>query len=100
MISLLMSCHVAIISSKEPLKRGGDFMNSICIYRRVRGSYIYTGGEEYTKNLMEKYNNKKINIYLIPLSNSWWISNTEFEKVKLMMSMSLSFREKICQLKL
>jgi hypothetical protein len=49
---------------------------------------------------MEKYNNRKINIYLIPLSNSWWISNTEFEKVKLMMSVSLSFREKIYQLKL
>jgi hypothetical protein len=41
MISLLMSCHVAIISSKEPLKRGGDFMNSTCIYRRVMSLYIY-----------------------------------------------------------
>jgi hypothetical protein len=40
------------------------------------------------------------NTYLIPRSNSWWINNTEFEEVKLMMSTSLNLREEICQLEL
>jgi hypothetical protein len=39
------------------------------------------------------------NIYL-PSSNSWWINNTEFEEVKLMIDTSLSIHEEICQLKL
>jgi hypothetical protein len=60
------------------------------MYRRER---IY-------KEPLEKYNNRKANIYLISPSNSWWINNTEFGEVKLMMSVSLSLREKICQLKL
>jgi hypothetical protein len=60
------------------------------MYRRER---IY-------KEPLEKYNNRNANIYLIPPSNSWWINNTEFGEVKLMMSVSLSLREKICQLKL
>jgi hypothetical protein len=60
------------------------------MYRRRR---IY-------KEPLEKYNNRKTNTYLIPLSNSWWINNTEFREVKLMMSASLSLREKIYQLKL
>jgi hypothetical protein len=44
-------------------------MNITYIHLRVRGSYIYTctGGREYTKNPMEKYNNRKTNTYLIPL---------------------------------
>jgi hypothetical protein len=56
--------------------------------------------ERIYKEPLEKYNNRKANIYLIPPSNSWWINNTEFGEVKLMMSVSLSLREKICQLKL
>jgi hypothetical protein len=51
------------------------------------------GRGEYTKN-------RKTNTYLIPPSNSWWINNTGFEEVKLMMSASLKLREEICQLKL
>jgi hypothetical protein len=43
---------------------------------------------------------EKTNTYLIPPSNSWWINNTEFGEVKLMMSASLSLHEEICQLKL
>jgi hypothetical protein len=43
---------------------------------------------------------EKANTYLIPPSNSWWINNTEFGEVKLMMSTSLSLREEICQLEL
>jgi hypothetical protein len=62
--------------------------------------YIHIGGGEYTKNPLEKYNNRKTNAYLIPPSNSWWINNTEFREVKLMMSVSLSLHEEICQLKL
>jgi hypothetical protein len=77
-------------------------MNNTYIHLRVRGSYIYTCIKEgeYTKTSLEKYNNRKTNTYLIPSSNSWWINNTEFGEVKLMMSVSLSLREKICQLKL
>jgi hypothetical protein len=59
------------------------------MYRRER---IY-------KESLEKYNNRKTNIYLIP-ANSWWISNTEFREVKLMMNVRLSIGEEICQLKL
>jgi hypothetical protein len=46
---------------------------------------MYKRGE-YTKSPLKKYNNKKTNIYLIPRSNSWWINNTEFGKLKLMIS--------------
>jgi hypothetical protein len=61
---------------------------------------MYRRGE-YTNNPLEKYNiRKKANTYLIPPSNSWWIKNIEFGEVKLMMSTSLSLREKICQLEL
>jgi hypothetical protein len=60
---------------------------------------MYRRGE-YTKNLIEKYNNRKTNTYLIPPSNSWWINNTEFGEVKLMMSTSLRLHEEICQLEL
>jgi hypothetical protein len=28
--------------------------------------YIYTGGGEYIKNTLKKYNNRKANTYLIP----------------------------------
>jgi hypothetical protein len=69
-------------------------MNSTCIHLSAKGSHIYMYGRgEYTKN-------RKTNTYLIPPSNSWWINNTEFEGVKLMMSTSLKVREEICQLKL
>jgi hypothetical protein len=57
--------------------------------------YIYRKGE-YTKNPLKKYNNRKTNAYLIPPQNSWWINNTEFGEVKLMMSASLSLREENC----
>jgi hypothetical protein len=53
---------------------------------------MYRRGRIY-KNPLEKYNNRKVNTYLIPPSNSWWINNTEFGEVKLMMSASLSLRE-------
>jgi hypothetical protein len=43
---------------------------------------------------------EKANTYLISPSNLWWINNTEFGEVKLMMSASLSLREEICQLEL
>jgi hypothetical protein len=43
---------------------------------------------------------EQINTYLIPPSDSWWINNTEFEEIKLMMSASLSLREEIYQLEL
>jgi hypothetical protein len=45
---------------------------------------------------------EKANTYLIPLppSNSWWINNTEFGEIKLMMSASLRLHEEICQLEL
>jgi hypothetical protein len=38
---------------------------------------------------------RNIIIKKTPPSNSWWINNTEFEEVKLMMSTSLSLREEI-----
>jgi hypothetical protein len=60
---------------------------------------MYRRGRIY-KNPLEKYSNRKANTYLIPPSNSWWINNTEFGEVKLMMRASLSLREEICQLKL
>jgi hypothetical protein len=53
---------------------------------------MYRRGRIY-KNPLEKYNNRKVNTYLIPPSNSWWINNIEFGEVKLMMSASLSLRE-------
>jgi hypothetical protein len=42
-------------------------MNITCIHLSARGSYIYTctGGGEYTKNSLKKYNNRKTNTYLI-----------------------------------
>jgi hypothetical protein len=43
---------------------------------------------------------EKADTYLIPPSNSWWINNTKFGEIKLMMSASLSLREEICQLEL
>jgi hypothetical protein len=43
---------------------------------------------------------EKANTYLILPANSWWINNTEFREIKLMMSTSLRLREEICQLKL
>jgi hypothetical protein len=35
-----------------------------------------------------------------PLSNSWWIKNTKFGEVKLMLSASLNLHEEIYQLEL
>jgi CRISPR/Cas system CSM-associated protein Csm5 (group 7 of RAMP superfamily) len=61
--------------------------------------YMYREGE-YIKNLLKKYNNRKINTYLILPSNSWWINNTGFGEVKLMMSASLRLHKEISQLKL
>jgi hypothetical protein len=43
---------------------------------------------------------EKTIIHLIPPSNSWWIKNTEFGEIKLMVGMSLSLHEEICQLEL
>jgi hypothetical protein len=60
---------------------------------------MYRSGIIYKEPLI-KYNNRKANTYLIPPSNSWWINNTEFGEVKLMMRASLSLREEIYQLKL
>jgi hypothetical protein len=81
-------------------------MSSTCIDIRVKSPkiniyiYIYKGEGEYIKTALEKYNNRKINTYLIPSINTWWINNTEFEEIKLMMSASSNLREEICQLKL
>jgi hypothetical protein len=72
----------------------------VFIWGPVTHIYTYTGEEEYTNNHLYKYNNRETNIYLIPPSDSWWINNTKFGEVKLMMSVSLSLREEICQLKL
>jgi hypothetical protein len=53
------------------------------------------------KEPLKEYNNRKANtiieklIYIYP-SNSWWINNTEFREVKLMMGASLSLCEEIC----
>jgi hypothetical protein len=57
-------------------------MNNTCIHLSAKGLniYMYRRGE-YTKNPLEKYNNKKANTYLILPSNSWWINNTEFGEV-------------------
>jgi hypothetical protein len=76
-------------------------MNRTCIHLRANDPniYMYRRGRIYKKPL-EKYNNRKVNTYLIPPSNSWWINNTEFREVKLMMSVSLSHREEIYQLEL
>jgi hypothetical protein len=49
---------------------------------------------------MKEYNNGKLIYILIPPINSWWIKNTEFGEIKLMLVVSLSFREKIYQLEL
>jgi hypothetical protein len=62
----------------------------IHIYRNER---IY---KESCKNTIIE----KDNVYLIHSLYSWWINNTEFREIELMMSMSLSLREEICQLKL
>jgi hypothetical protein len=45
-------------------------MNNTCIHLRVRGSYIYMymRGRIY-KDPLEKYNNRKTNIYLIEISH-------------------------------
>jgi hypothetical protein len=55
---------------------------------------MYRRGRIY-KEPLEKYNKRKTNSYLIPPSNSWWINNTKFREVKLMMSVSLSLHEEI-----
>jgi hypothetical protein len=52
--------------------------------------------ERIYKEPLEKYNNRKANTYLILPSNPWWINNTEFGEVKLMMSASLSIHKEIC----
>jgi uncharacterized protein involved in tolerance to divalent cations len=84
-------------------------MNSTCIHLRTGGSNIYVyKGEiykdsniymymkvKYIKNPMKKYNNRKSNIHLASPSNSWWINNIKFGKVKLMMDVSLYLHEEI-----
>jgi hypothetical protein len=60
---------------------------------------MYRRGRIYKEFLMEKYNNRKPNTNLIPPLNSWWINNTKFREVKLMMNASLSLHEEIYQLK-
>jgi hypothetical protein len=81
---------------------GNVLQNATLVFIWGSRAHIYTctRGREYTKNILKKYNNRKTNTYLIPLSNSWWINNTEFGEVKLMMNTSLSLREEIYQLKL
>jgi hypothetical protein len=76
-------------------------MNITYIHLKAWGLYIYMyrRGRIY-KEPLEKYNKRKTNSYLIPPSNSWWINNTKFREVKLMMSVSLSLHEEIWQLKL
>jgi hypothetical protein len=42
-------------------------MNITCIHLRVNGSHIYIySRKRIYKELLEKYNNKKANTYLIP----------------------------------
>jgi hypothetical protein len=44
-------------------------INSTYIHLRVKGSHIYMYRRgEYTKNPLEKYNNRKANTYLIVVS--------------------------------
>jgi hypothetical protein len=62
--------------------------------------YICTRRGKYTRTSLKEYNNRKANIHLTPPSNLWWLNNTEFGEVKLMMDASLSRREEICQLEL
>jgi hypothetical protein len=98
----IMFCDVSKLDDSQRTYVLAIVMNSTCIHLRVRGLniYMYKRGE-YTKNPLKKYNNRKDQyISNTPLSNSWWINNTEFEEVKLMMSTSLSLREEICQLEL
>jgi hypothetical protein len=56
-------------------------INSTYIYLRDRGSYIYicTGGE-YTKNPLEKYNNRKVNTYLIPAQTHYGSTTLSLER--------------------
>jgi hypothetical protein len=60
---------------------------------------MYMRGRIY-KEIWRNIIIEKANTYLIPPSNSWWINNTEFREVKLMMGVSLSLREEIYQLEL
>jgi hypothetical protein len=63
------------------------------IYRYMRGNIQRTSGE------IHKY--KRLFIHLIsPPLNLWWVKNTEFEEIKLMVDASLSLREEIHQLEL
>jgi hypothetical protein len=76
-------------------------MNSNCIHMRDKSEYIYVQDGENIQII--HWRNTIIempNTYLIPLSNSCWINNTEFGEIKLMMVTSLSLHEEICQLKL
>jgi hypothetical protein len=78
------------------------FMNNTCIHLRFMG-YIYTctGGENIQRTFWRNIIIERlIHIYLIPSLNSWWINNTEFVEIKLMMSTSLILCKKIRQLKL
>jgi hypothetical protein len=55
------------------------FMNTTCIYIRVKDSYIYIykRGGEYIKNFLKKYSNRKVNTYLISpklmVDQQYWI---------------------------
>jgi hypothetical protein len=77
-------------------------MNIIYIHLRVKGSniYMYRRGRIYKEPHWRNTIIENANTYLISPSNSWWINNTEFGEVKLMMSVSQSLREEICQLDL
>jgi hypothetical protein len=59
--------------------------------------YRYRSGEIY-KELHGRI--QKTKILLIPLSNLWWIKNTEFREIKLMVNASLNLREEICHVTL
>jgi hypothetical protein len=60
---------------------------------------MYRRGRIY-KEPLKKYNIRKGYYISNTPSSSWWINNTEFGEVKLMMSASLIIREEICQLEL
>jgi hypothetical protein len=56
-------------------------MNNTCIHLKFRGSYIYTcTGGEYTKNPLEKYNNRKVNTYLIPAQTHYGSTTLSLER--------------------
>jgi hypothetical protein len=78
-----------------------NVMNTTCIHMGNGGPNIYMyRRRKYIENPLEKYNNRKPMTHLILPSNSWWINNTKFGEVKLIMGASLSLREEICQLEL